>query len=150
MVYPVHSNLRVHDRVNSILAGMERIRLTSPLNYLTSVNLMRRVCLNPTDSGGMQEEAPTFRKPVLVLRRVTERPEAYVSGLSKVVGTNRQTILTEASLLLTDVAASKAMSDVQNPYGDGRAAKCIGEALSRWSHRQSPCSIRKPNSGPSV
>lgn len=138
IVYPVHLNPRVRDTVHTILAGVGRIHLTSPLDYLTFINLLRRSHLILTDSGGVQEEAPTLHKPLLVLRKVTERPEASQSGLSKVVGTDRHAIVEEAARLLTDPAAYRAMAEGENPYGDGHAAERIADVLSRWSRKQYP------------
>ena len=132
VVYPVHLNPHVRETVLRMLAGVERIELIEPLDYLDFVNLMRRATLVLTDSGGVQEEAPTLGKPVLVLRAVTERPEAYEMGLSKVIGTTRESIVTEVMRLLTDPAAYRAMTSDVNPYGDGRAAERIAEAVSRW------------------
>ena len=91
-----------------------------------------------TDSGGVQEEAPTFGKPVLVLRKVTERPEASMMGLSRIIGTSREAIVEEATDLLTNVASYRAMSEGANPYGDGRAAERIVESLLRWFYGKRP------------
>lgn len=131
VVYPVHMNPKVRNTVESLLGGRERIYLTAPVDYLTFARLMRRSYLVLTDSGGVQEEAPAFRKPVLVLRSVTERPEASLMGLSKIVGTSSMKIVREASRLLADPAAYEAMRVGENPYGDGHAAGRIVEAISR-------------------
>jgi UDP-N-acetylglucosamine 2-epimerase (non-hydrolysing) len=121
-----------------MLGGHDRIHLTAPLDYFQFLSLLRRSYLVLTDSGGVQEEAPFFGKPVLVLRKVTERPEASMLGLSKIVGTSRDTIVYEASRLLTDVGTYRQMALGGNPYGDGRAAERIGTALSRWHSGNSP------------
>jgi len=138
VVYPVHLNPNVGATVNRILAGAERIHLTTPLDYLTFVNLLKRSHLILTDSGGVQEEAPTLRKPLLLLRQVTERPEAFELGLARVVGTSREAIFRETRRLLTDSAAYDAMTKGENPYGDGRAGERIAEALCRWARGQTP------------
>jgi len=131
VVYPVHLNPNVRRTVLAALGGAPRIHLLEPVDYLTLVHLMRRAHLILTDSGGIQEEAPTLGKPVLVLRRVTERPEACEAGVAKVVGTARSAIATEARLLLQDEAAYARMARRENPFGDGKAAGRIVEALRR-------------------
>ncbi|MEE9252714.1 MAG: UDP-N-acetylglucosamine 2-epimerase (non-hydrolyzing) [Thermodesulfobacteriota bacterium] len=138
VVYPVHLNPNVRETVNSMLGGVERIHLTEPLDYLSFINLMRRSYVILTDSGGVQEEAPAMRKPVLVLRKVTERPEASLAGMSRVVGTERVRIVEETSRLLTDRDAYRSMVEGDNPFGDGRAAERITEALGRWSRGLEP------------
>lgn len=138
VVYPVHMNPNVRNTVEAMLGGRDRIHLTAPLDYLTFARLMRRCHLILTDSGGVQEEAPAFHKPVLVLRKVTERPEASLMGLSKVVGTSREKIVREASRLLADPKAYETMRDGENPYGDGRAAERILDAISRYFAGISP------------
>ncbi|HLY99668.1 MAG TPA: UDP-N-acetylglucosamine 2-epimerase (non-hydrolyzing) [Candidatus Angelobacter sp.] len=132
VIYPVHMNPNVRNPVMAQLGGMDRVHLVPPLDYFQFLSLLRRSYLVLTDSGGVQEEAPTFGKPVLVLRKVTERPEASMMGLSRVIGTSREAIREEASLLLSDREAWRAMSEGENPYGDGRAAARIVEALARW------------------
>ncbi len=138
VVYPVHLNPNVRQTVEAMLGGRDRIHLVPPLDYFAFAQLMRRSYLILTDSGGVQEEAPAFRKPVLVLRKVTERPEASLMGLAKIVGTSKEKIVREASRLLSDPAAYRAMCDGDNPYGDGRAADRIVEAISRWFAGVSP------------
>ena len=138
VVYPVHLNPNVRTTVMSILAGTERVYLTEPLDYFTFVNLMRRCHLILTDSGGVQEEAPTLGKPLLVLRKLTERPEAFQAGLSKVVGNSREAIVAEARRLLEDDNAYRAMVSSDNPFGDGRAAERIVIALDGWAAGRSP------------
>jgi len=122
LVYPVHRNPNVRQVVNSELAGLDNVLLLDPLDYLPLVHLMKRSYLVLTDSGGLQEEAPSLGKPVLVLRKVTERPEGVEAGTVKVIGTEANTLVTEASRLLDDPAAYGAMASCVNPYGDGTAA----------------------------
>lgn len=138
VVYPVHLNPNVRETVTAALQGAERIHLLPPLDYATFFNLMRQSYLILTDSGGVQEEAPSLHKPCLVLRKVTERPEASQSGMAKIVGTAREEIVRETARLLTDRAAYRAMAEGENPYGDGRAAERIVEVVGRWSRQQSP------------
>ncbi|MFQ6112413.1 MAG: non-hydrolyzing UDP-N-acetylglucosamine 2-epimerase [Nitrospinota bacterium] len=122
IIYPVHPNPNVRRTVEAVLSGRERIHLTEPIDYRTCVHLMKRSYIILTDSGGIQEEAPTFGTPVLVLRRVTERPEAVEAGAAQVVGTDPGHILSAATSLLTDETRHQAMSRAINPFGDGRAA----------------------------
>src|SRR5439155_23963855 len=131
-IYPVHMNPNVRSTVMSRLGNLDRVHLIEPVDYFGFLSLLRRCYLVLTDSGGVQEEAPTFGKPVLVLRRVTERPEASIMGLSRIVGTSREIIVEEASELLSNRQTYRAMSEGGNPYGDGRAAERIVESLSRW------------------
>jgi len=138
VVYPVHMNPNVRNTVMSQLGNMERVHLIAPLDYFGFLSLLRRCYFVLTDSGGVQEEAPTFGKPVLVLRKVTERPEASIMGLSRIVGTSRNAIVEEASELFSNRAAYRSMSEGGNPYGDGRAAERIVESLSRWFHGKKP------------
>jgi UDP-N-acetylglucosamine 2-epimerase (non-hydrolysing) len=134
VVYPVHPNPVVKETVQQILAGTDRIYLTDPLDYITFVNLMKNCYIILTDSGGLQEEAPTLKKPLLLLRNVTERPEAFNAGLAKIVGTDRHRIILESERLLNDSIMYKEMTDSRNPYGDGKAADRIVNALIRWSN----------------
>ena len=129
VVFPVHPNPAVRAAVNSILRGLPSVRLIDPLDYLSFVFLMNRSYLILTDSGGVQEEAPSLGKPVLVMREVTERLEAVHAGTVKLVGTDDQVIMREATRLLDDQAAYLAMSRVGNPYGDGQAAGRIAAFL---------------------
>lgn len=117
IVYPVHLNPNVRMTAEKMLARVDRIHLTAPLDYLTFVNLMKRSSLILTDSGGMQEEAPTLQKPILVLRRVTERPEAFRDGAARVIGTERAAIVREASLVLSG-RDDGSVQLRRNPYGD--------------------------------
>jgi UDP-N-acetylglucosamine 2-epimerase (non-hydrolysing) len=138
VIYPVHMNPNVRSTINALLGGIDRIHLTEPLDYLTFVSLLRRCFMVLTDSGGIQEEAPTFHKPVLVLRKLTERPEASQFGMAKIVGMSREGIFGEAERLLSDAAEYKYMSEGDNPYGDGRASERIVEAITRWHQGKTP------------
>ena len=138
VIYPVHMNPNVRSTVNAILENTERIHLTEPLDYITFVSLLKKCFLVLTDSGGIQEEAPTFGKPVLVLRRVTERPEASMFGMSKIIGMSRESIVNETSALLTNQDTYLDMSEGDNPYGDGRASERIVEAVARWFQGKTP------------
>lgn len=131
IVYPVHPNPRVQEPVRRILSGNENVSLLNPLKYESFVRLMKASYFIVTDSGGIQEEAPSLGKPVLVLRDETERPEAIEAGTSKLVGTRSETILAEAEKLLTDPAAYQRMSAAVSPYGDGKAAERIADVLER-------------------
>ena len=115
-----------------------RINLSPPQDYLTFINLMRQSYLILTDSGGVQEEAPTFRVPLLVLRKVTERPEAVQARMAKLIGTERQEIVAEASHLLADTTAYHRMQQGSNPFGDGRAAERIVKTTWRWLNGKYP------------
>lgn len=138
VVYPVHLNPNVRGTVSTLLDGADRVHLTEPLDYFAFLSTLRRCHLVLTDSGGVQEEAPTFGKPVLVLRKVTERPEAAMRGLSVIVGTSRKRIVEEASRLLTDEEQYRQMSEAASPYGDGRAAERIVKAIGRWFRGERP------------
>lgn len=129
MVYPVHLNPNVSEPVHRTLAGLSNVQLISPLDYLPFVWLMDRADLILTDSGGIQEEGPSLGKPVLVMREVTERPEAVAAGTVRLVGTASQTIIEAVQELLTDEQAYRAMASASNPYGDGRAASRIRDIL---------------------
>ncbi|MFH0785093.1 MAG: UDP-N-acetylglucosamine 2-epimerase (non-hydrolyzing), partial [Pseudomonadota bacterium] len=125
VVYPVHLNPNVQEPVNRILKNIHAIHLIDPLDYLPFVYLMDRSYLLITDSGGVQEEAPSLGKPVLVMRDTTERPEAVTAGTVKQVGTNTAAIVREATTLLRDKKVFEAMARAHNPYGDGHAAARI-------------------------
>lgn len=129
IIYPVHLNPNVRKPVLDLLSGRKRVHLIEPLEYLPFVWLMRRAHVILTDSGGVQEEAPGLGKPVLVMRDVTERPEAVTAGTVKLVGTSTQTIVEEVSKLYDDSRAHQLFSRAINPYGDGRAAERIVAAL---------------------
>ncbi|PKM93021.1 MAG: UDP-N-acetylglucosamine 2-epimerase (non-hydrolyzing), partial [Elusimicrobia bacterium HGW-Elusimicrobia-4] len=123
IVYPVHPNPNVKIPVHKILGNVENVYLLSPLNYSDFANLIKISYLILTDSGGLQEEAPSLGKPVIVMRCVTERPEAVVSGTVKLVGTDEKIIFKEVKKLLTDKSEYNKMAKSVNPYGDGFAAK---------------------------
>jgi UDP-N-acetylglucosamine 2-epimerase (non-hydrolysing) len=131
-VYPVHLNPNVREPVFRLLAGLDNVHLIDPLSYLPFVALMERSTLVLTDSGGIQEEAPTLGKPVLVMRDTTERPEAIEAGTARLIGTGVDSIVSNVTQLLTESAAYAAMSRVANPYGDGRSAGRIVDACRRW------------------
>lgn len=130
-VYPVHPNPNVSVPAHEILSGHERITLCPPLDYLPFVAAMKRAHLVLTDSGGVQEEAPALGKPVLVMRRETERPEAVEAGVVKLVGPVRDAIVAEVSRLLDDPEAHAGMAKGVSPYGDGHAAGRIADILGR-------------------
>lgn len=127
VLYPVHLNPNVRQPVNDILAarGLANVHLIDPVDYLPFVYLMDRAHIIVTDSGGIQEEAPSLGKPVLVMRDTTERPEAVEAGTVQLVGTSREKIVAEARRLLADTQAYAAMSRAHNPYGDGQAVQRI-------------------------
>lgn len=129
IVFSVHKNPKVREVVFPALQGVERVHLIEPVEYTTLIRLMRASTLILTDSGGIQEEAPSLGKPVLVLRKTTERPEGVHAGVAKLVGTDHGVIVSEASRLLSDSSAYRAMSQVASPYGDGRAAERIVAAI---------------------
>jgi len=128
-VYPVHLNPNVRKPVNEHLTGLANVHLIEPLTYAPFVRLMDRAFFLLTDSGGIQEEAPSLGKPVLVMRETTERPEGVEAGTVKLVGTNPEVILAESERLLTDPAAYESMHRAHNPYGDGEASRRIADAL---------------------
>ena len=125
IVFPVHLNPKVRETVHEILRGKEKVSLVEPVDYLTFVGLMRLSDLIITDSGGIQEEAPSFGVPVLVAREKTERPEAVAAGTARLVGTDTERIVSEASKLLTDRASYEEMAKQANPFGNGDASKKI-------------------------
>jgi UDP-N-acetylglucosamine 2-epimerase (non-hydrolysing) len=129
IIFPVHLNEQVTSAVREELAGERRIHLLRPLSYFDLLRAMSRCYFVLTDSGGIQEEAPSFGKPVLVLREVTERPELIESGAGKIVGTDPTRIVEEASLLLTDANQYLQMTSAENPFGDGHAAQRICDVL---------------------
>ena len=132
VIYPVHLNPKVREEAGRILGGRDRIHLIEPLSYQPFVNLMARSYFIITDSGGMQEEAPSLGKPVLVVRRETERPEALEAGTVRLAGVERDTIFEIADALLTDPDYYAGMAEAVNPYGDGRASDRIVDALRRY------------------
>ena len=129
IVYPVHLNPHVQEPVNRVLKDAHHITLLPPLDYLPLVHLMKHANLILTDSGGIQEEAPAFGVPVLVLREVTERPEGVEAGALKLVGTGTSRIVQETKRLLKDESAYAAMAKASNPFGDGHAAERIVHSL---------------------
>lgn len=135
IVYPVHLNPNVREPVNRLLCDVDNIHLIEPLDYLPFVHLMSRAHIILTDSGGIQEEAPSLGKPVLVMRDTTERPEAVSAGTVRLVGTKVETIVNELERLLTDDNAYKTMSFAHNPYGDGKACERILESLAATDMR---------------
>lgn len=124
-VYPVHPNPNVREPVYEILSGLGNVSVIEPLDYLAMINLMKRCTLILTDSGGIQEEAPSLGVPVLVMRDVTDRPEGLEAGVALLAGTRRDRVVVEASRILGDADAHKALIPNINPYGDGRAAERI-------------------------
>jgi UDP-N-acetylglucosamine 2-epimerase (non-hydrolysing) len=132
IVLPVHPNPNVRSVVPELLADLENVTLTNPLEYVDFVDLMRRSYLLLTDSGGVQEEAPSLGKPVLVLRDKTERPEAVTAGTARLVGTDTAAIVREATLLLDDATEYERRSRVHNPYGDGGASHRIAAAIGSY------------------
>ena len=137
VIYPVHMNPNVRNTVMQLLSDVDRIALTEPLDYLCFLNLMREAYLIVTDSGGVQEEAPSLSKPLLVLRKLTERPEAFHAGLSRIIGTSTRKIVEEVSQLLSDDNAYQAMIG-DNPFGDGKASERIADVVCRWTRDQQP------------
>lgn len=129
ILYPMHLNPNVREPVNRILGDVENVLLIEPQQYLPFIYLMSRSHIILTDSGGIQEEAPSLGKPVLVMRDTTERPEAVAAGTVKLVGTNVEKITASLDSLLNDVEAYKEMSFAHNPYGDGKACQRILDAL---------------------
>ena len=129
IVYPVHLNPNVREPVNRLLTGIGNVHLIEPLDYLPFVYMMSRSHIILTDSGGIQEEAPSLGKPVLVMRDTTERPEAVAAGTVKLVGTETANIVRELNRLLSDPVAYRTMSVAHNPYGDGKACQRILETL---------------------
>lgn len=141
VVYPVHPNPIVKNAAESILSKTDRVHLVEPLDYLTFVNLMKRASIIMTDSGGLQEEAPTLKKPLLLLRNVTERPEAFEAGLAEVVGTCPKRIVLHASNILNDSRLYHRMTTGKNPYGDGFASRRILDVFLQWTDKN--CSKKK-------
>jgi UDP-N-acetylglucosamine 2-epimerase (non-hydrolysing) len=135
IVYPIHLNPNVQEPVNRILKDVPHVTLLPPLDYLPMVHLMKHATLILTDSGGLQEEAPSLGVPVLVLRETTERPEGVEAGTLKLVGTETSRIVQETTRLLDDPIAYAEMAKAANPYGDGHAAERIVEALMNASRK---------------
>jgi UDP-N-acetylglucosamine 2-epimerase (non-hydrolysing) len=133
VVYPVHLNPHVRGPVEALLGHTSRVRLLPPLDYPAFMTALAQSTLVLTDSGGIQEEAPSLGKPVLILRDTTERPEACEAGVARVVGTDPDVIVREVTSLLTDRTAFAAMVAARNPFGDGRASSRIALAIERWA-----------------
>ena len=129
LVFPVHPNPNVREPAHRALSSIPNLTLTEPLDYLPMTHLMKKAYLVLTDSGGLQEEAPALGTPVLVLRQVTERPEAVRAGTARLVGSDTEKIISETSKLLDDPEAHRAMAQAVNPFGDGHAAERIVQAL---------------------
>lgn len=129
VIYPMHLNPKVREIARNVFGNMKNIHLIEPLDYLPFTNLMAKCYLVVTDSGGVQEEAPSLGKPVLVVRRETERPEGIGAGTAKLVGTEKETIFKELNALIKNEDEYKKMANAVNPYGDGRAAEHIREAI---------------------
>jgi UDP-N-acetylglucosamine 2-epimerase (non-hydrolysing) len=137
IIYPVHPNPNIKGPAYELLGGIPNITLTEPQPYIEMVRLMSRASLILTDSGGLQEEAPSLRVPVLVLRDTTERPEGVEAGVVRVVGTERHAITSAVSQLLEDPFERERMTTAENPFGDGRASQRIVDALLRDRVRKS-------------
>ncbi|MCI8550036.1 MAG: UDP-N-acetylglucosamine 2-epimerase (non-hydrolyzing) [Lachnospiraceae bacterium] len=132
VIYPVHKNPKVRKTARKILEGADRIRLIEPLDVTDFHNFMARSYFILTDSGGIQEEAPSLGKPVLVMRDTTERPEGIAAGTLRLVGTSEEFVYKETKRLLTDDALYRRMSRAQNPYGDGHASERIVQAILKY------------------
>lgn len=132
LVYPVHLNPRVREPVQRLLGGLSNMHLIEPVDYVSLVWLLDRCRIALTDSGGIQEEAPSLGRPVLVMRETTERQEGIEAGTARLVGTDPDRILTEAGRLLDDPQAWESMARVANPFGDGHASERIADALERF------------------
>ncbi|WP_434938303.1 non-hydrolyzing UDP-N-acetylglucosamine 2-epimerase [Shewanella sp. HL-SH8] len=136
IIYPVHLNPNVREPVNRILQNVNNVHLIEPLDYLPFVYFMNQAHILLTDSGGIQEEAPSLGKPVLVMRDTTERPEAVTAGTVKLVGTDKQVIIDAVESLLTNEAQYSAMSKAHNPYGDGKACQHIIDKIKQHFTQQ--------------
>ena len=129
VVYPIHLNPKVREVANEVFDGIDRVKLIEPLEVIDFHNFQNKSYIILTDSGGIQEEAPSLGKPVLVLRDTTERPEGIEAGTLKLVGTDEDTIYRETKRLLDDKEEYNKMSKASNPYGDGFASKYIVDAI---------------------
>ena len=132
VLYPLHPNPNVAEVVRAEMNGHARIHLSPPLSYHDLLLAMQRCWLVLTDSGGIQEEAPSFHKPVLILRDVTERPEVVEAGAGKVIGTDARRIVSEVTALLHTPGEYRKMTEAHNPFGDGHAAERIVDLLEEW------------------
>jgi UDP-N-acetylglucosamine 2-epimerase (non-hydrolysing) len=137
-VYSVHPNPNVRRQVDAILSSHERIKVIPPPDYVRFVALMNRAFFIITDSGGIQEEAPSLKKPVLVARNVTERPEAVECGAAVLVGTDREKIVREASRLMKDPDHYKSMIVQESPFGDGHASERITDLIESFLTKRAP------------
>lgn len=140
VLLPVHKNPIVYNQIHKLLVGQERIQLTDPLNYVQLHDALKQSHLVLTDSGGIQEEAPIYGVPCLVLREVTERPEAAQAGVARIIGTRREKIIEEVSYLLDNEEAYLKMARTANPFGDGKAAERIASSLHYYL--EDPGSVR--------
>jgi UDP-N-acetylglucosamine 2-epimerase (non-hydrolysing) len=131
IIYPVHPNPNVIEVMRHKLLNHDNIALIEPLDYLNFVAMMEACDLVLTDSGGIQEEAPSLGKPVLVMRDTTERPEGIAAGTAKLVGAHRETIVSETSMLLDHAASYQAIAQTHNPYGDGTASRAIAQIIAK-------------------
>ncbi len=138
IVYPVHLNPNVQNVVRRILLGHQRIHLIEPLDYLDFINLMKISYIIVTDSGGLQEEAPALGKPVLILRKVTERPEAVLAGTAKVIGIERNKIFSSIEKLIKNKKVYDKMAKAKNPFGDGKASQRIVKIVDAYLNKKSP------------
>lgn len=138
IIYPLHPNPNVEETVRRRLSKERNIRLIEPLDYLAFVELMRRSCVILTDSGGVQEEAPSLGKPVLVMRNTTERPEAVDAGTAMLVGDDVRRIVSETTRLLDDVSEYERRSHIRNPYGDGHASERIADRIREYFLKSGP------------
>jgi UDP-N-acetylglucosamine 2-epimerase (non-hydrolysing) len=143
-VYPVHLNPNVLTHVNRLLGGLANVRLIAPQNYRNFVALMARCRLMLTDSGGVQEEAPSLGKPVLVMRDTTERPEGVAAGTALLIGPKATAIVEHATRLLSDEAAYRSMASAKNPYGDGYAAEQIVQRMRKYFATASATTLDAP------
>jgi UDP-N-acetylglucosamine 2-epimerase (non-hydrolysing) len=143
IVYPVHPNPNVQESVNRHLRGRSRVSLIEPMEYIPFVALLMRSSIVLTDSGGIQEEAPSLGKPVLVMREKTERPEAVLAGTAKLVGTRRARIIAECNRLLDDAEAYESMACAHNPYGDGRASQRVAKKIRQFLYAKASANAAK-------
>ena len=132
VIYPIHLNPLVRSVANEVFDGCDKVKLIEPLEVFDFHNFQNKSYIILTDSGGIQEEAPSLGKPVLVLRDTTERPEGISAGTLKLVGTDEETIYNETKILLTDNKEYEKMSHASNPYGDGHASERIVDAIIKW------------------
>lgn len=139
VIYPIHKNPKVRQAAQEVLTGIDRIRLIEPLDVLDFHNFMARSYIIVTDSGGIQEEAPSLGKPVLVMRDTTERPEGIEAGTLKLVGTTEEKVYQEIHNLLTDKESYQNMSKATNPYGDGHASERIVQAILEYAEKRGKC-----------